>query len=136
MLTRWSVRRVRPSDAAQLLAGTGHGALEPLLHSSNRPMHVHVHVHVVHLQHRTGLCSSMPGVQHNDQHHPASAAYPAILHTVRWVQDCVPLYLDFRLGSEHRTCDAGTVHEVDCAGAKGPESCGRGLVAKSVPAKA
>ena len=36
--------------------------------SSNRPRHV------VHQQHRTGLCSSMAGVQHTHHHHPASAA--------------------------------------------------------------
>ena len=56
----------------------------------------------------------MAGVQHNDHHHPACALYG--------VQDCVPLYLGFRMGSEHRACDAGTVHELGYAGVKGPES--------------
>ena len=60
-LARAHTRRLRPSDAAQLLARTGHGAL---LHSSSRPRHV------VHQQHRTGLCSSMAGVQHTHHHHP------------------------------------------------------------------
>ena len=59
----------------------------------------------------------MAGVQHIDHHHPACVLYG--------VQDCGPLYLCFRMGSEHRTCDAGTVHEVGCAGVKGPEACGR-----------
>ena len=60
-----------------------------------------------HQQHRTGLCSSMAGVQHTHHHHPASVACG--------VQDCGPLYLGFRMGSEHRTCDARTVHDRGCA---------------------
>ena len=38
---------------------------------------VQMRLHVVHLQHITGLCSSMPGVQHNDHHHPACALHGA-----------------------------------------------------------
>ena len=53
-------------------------------------------MHVVQLQHRTGLCSSMPGVQHNDHHHPACVLYG--------VQDCEYTLRTIVVGSEDRTC--------------------------------
>ena len=51
---------------------------------------------MVHLQHRTGFCSSMPGVQHNDHHHPACELYG--------VQDCEYTLRSIAVGSEDRTC--------------------------------
>ena len=53
-------------------------------------------MHVVHLQHRTGLCSAMHGVQHNDHHHPAYALYG--------VQDWRYTWQTNAMGSEDRTC--------------------------------
>ena len=75
-------------------------------------------MHVVHLQHRTGLCSAMPGVQHNDHHHPAYALYG--------VQDWTTLQLTFRVGSEDRTGDAGMLRGAGRARVKLPMSSGRG----------
>ena len=98
---------------------TGHVAL---LHSGNRPRHV------VHQQHRTGFCGSVPGWQHTHHHHPASAACG--------VQDWMHRFRTFNLDSEDRTGDGRTLHEAGCAPVKGPESCGRGKDAQSVPPKA
>ena len=56
-------------------------------------------MHVVHLQHRTGLCSAMHGVQHNDHHHPAYALYG--------VQDLRYTWQTNAMGSEDRTCVGG-----------------------------
>ena len=85
-------------------------------------------MHVVHLQHRTGLCSAMHGVQHNDHHHPAYALYG--------VQDCGYTLQTNAMGSEDRTCVGDELLGVHHIPVKLRMSSGRGLVAKSVPAKA
>ena len=81
-----------------------------MLHSRNRPRPV------VHQQHQTVFCSSMPEVQPNDHHRAACAAYG--------VQDWVTQERTIRMGSEHRTFVGRTHHDGGCALVKGPESSG------------
>ena len=85
-------------------------------------------MHVVHLQHRTGLCSAMHGVQHNDHHHPAYALYG--------VQDCGYTLQTIAVGSEDRTKAGDTLQGAGRVAVKRPMSSGRGTDAQSVPAKA
>ena len=69
----------------------------------------------------------MPGVQHNDHHHPARALYG--------VQDCGYTLQTKAVDSEDRTFVGDMLHGAGHVAGKRLVSCGRGLVAKSVPAK-
>ena len=85
-------------------------------------------MHVVHLQHRTGVCSAMHGVQHNDHHHPASAAYG--------VQDCGYTLQTIAAGSEDRAGDGDTLQGAGHVADKLRMSSGRGKDAQSVHSEA
>ena len=83
---------------------------------------------MVHLQHRTGFCSSVAGVQHTHHHHPACALYG--------VQDCGYTLQTIAVDSEDRADDGYTLQGAGSVPVKLRMSSGRGKDVQSVPGKA
>ena len=93
-----------------------------MLHSRNRPRPV------VHQQHQTVFCSSMPEVQPNDHHRATLAAYG--------VQDWEYTLRTIAVEAEHRTFVGDKLRGPGRVAVKRPMSSGHGTDAQSVPAKA